>query len=84
MQQIVTILGVSGIYALLATGLVLVYKTSRVVSLAQGHIAILFAFFVFVVDRWRISLANRSHRHSRWMFCCSGHYLFCSHAATCR
>jgi branched-chain amino acid transport system permease protein len=46
MQQIVTILGVSGIYALLATGLVLVYKTSRVVSLAQGHIAILFAFFV--------------------------------------
>jgi branched-chain amino acid transport system permease protein len=46
MQQIVTILGVSGIYALLATGLVLVYKTSRVVSLAQGHIAILCAFFV--------------------------------------
>ena len=46
MQQIVTILGVSGIYALLAIGLVLVYKTSRVVSLAQGHIAILFAFFV--------------------------------------
>jgi branched-chain amino acid transport system permease protein len=46
MQQITTILGVSGIYALLATGLVLVYKTSRVVSLAQGHLAILCAFFV--------------------------------------
>ncbi len=46
MQQIVTILGVAGNYALLATGLVLVYKTSRVVSLAQGHIAILCAFFV--------------------------------------
>jgi branched-chain amino acid transport system permease protein len=46
MQQIVTILGVAGIYALLATGLVLVYKTSRIVSLAQGHIAILCAFFV--------------------------------------
>src|SRR5262249_57963769 len=46
MQQITTILGVAGIYALLATGLVLVYKTSRVVSLAQGHVAILCAFLV--------------------------------------
>jgi branched-chain amino acid transport system permease protein len=46
MQQITTILGVSGIYALLATGLVLIYKTSRVVSLTQGHLAILCAFFV--------------------------------------
>lgn len=46
MQQIVTILGVAGIYALLAVGLVLIYKTSRVVSLAQGHFAILCAFLV--------------------------------------
>jgi branched-chain amino acid transport system permease protein len=45
-MQLTTILGVSGIYALLATGLVLIYKTSRVVSLTQGHLAILCAFFV--------------------------------------
>ena len=46
MQQLTTVLGVAGIYALLATGIVLVYRTSRVVNLAQGHLAILCAFFV--------------------------------------
>jgi branched-chain amino acid transport system permease protein len=46
MQQLTTILGVSGIYALLASGIVLVYKTSRVVSLMQGHLAILCAFLI--------------------------------------
>jgi branched-chain amino acid transport system permease protein len=46
MQQLMTVLGVAGIYALLATGIVLVYRTSRVVNLAQGHLAILCAFFV--------------------------------------
>ena len=46
MQPLTTILGVAGIYALLATGIVLVYRTSRVVNLAQGHLAILCAFFV--------------------------------------
>jgi len=45
MQQLTTLLGVAGIYALLATGIVLVYRTSRVVNLAQGHVAILGAFF---------------------------------------
>jgi branched-chain amino acid transport system permease protein len=45
MQQLLTILGVSGIYALLATGLVLVYRTSRVINLAQGHLAVFGGFF---------------------------------------
>lgn len=46
MQQLTTVLGVAGIYALLAAGIVLVYRTSRVLNLAQGHLAILSAFFV--------------------------------------
>jgi branched-chain amino acid transport system permease protein len=46
MQQLTSVPGVAGIYALLATGIVLVYRTSRVVNLAQGHLAILCAFFV--------------------------------------
>src|SRR2546430_417061 len=46
MQQLTSVLGVAGIYALLATGIVLVYRTSRVVNLAQGHLAILCAFCV--------------------------------------
>ncbi len=46
MQQLTTLLGVAGIYALLATGIVLIYRTSRVVNLAQGHLAILCAFVV--------------------------------------
>lgn len=44
MGQIVTIIGVAGIYALLALGLVLVYRTSRVLNLAHGEFAIMLGY----------------------------------------
>ncbi|MGE0799352.1 MAG: branched-chain amino acid ABC transporter permease [Lautropia sp.] len=44
MSQLLTIGGVAGIYALLALGLVLVYRTSRVVNLAHGEVSILLGY----------------------------------------
>ena len=44
MQQIITILSVAGIYSLLALGVVLVYRTSRVLNIAHGEFAILIGY----------------------------------------
>ena len=61
MQALFTILGVGGIYALIACGLVLVYRTSRVVNLSQGQIAIFCvycaAFLVTSGQSWYVSAA---------------------------
>lgn len=48
MQQIVTILDIAGVYALLALGLVVIYRTSRVLNLAQGELAIVCAYVAAV------------------------------------
>lgn len=48
MQQIVTVLNIAGVYALLAIGLVVIYRTSRVLNLAQGELAIVCAYVAAV------------------------------------
>jgi branched-chain amino acid transport system permease protein len=49
MGQLITIVGVAGIYALLALGLVLVYRTSRVLNLAHGEMAILLGYIAVAI-----------------------------------
>ena len=41
MQAIVTVLLLASIYALLASGIVVVYKSSRVLNFGHGELAIL-------------------------------------------
>lgn len=48
MQEIVTVLNIAGVYALLALGLVVIYRTSRVLNLAQGELAIICAYVAAV------------------------------------
>jgi branched-chain amino acid transport system permease protein len=55
MSQLVTIVGVAGIYALLALSLVLVYRTSRVLSLAQGQLAIMLGYMAVAMGGASVS-----------------------------
>ena len=48
MLQVITVLEIAGVYALLALGLVMIYRTSRVLNLAQGELAIVCAYVAAV------------------------------------
>lgn len=48
MLQVITVLEIAGVYALLALGLVMIYRTSRVLNLAQGELAIICAYVAAV------------------------------------
>ncbi|HUS53914.1 MAG TPA: branched-chain amino acid ABC transporter permease [Thermohalobaculum sp.] len=48
MLQVITVLEIAGVYALLALGLVMIYRTSRILNLAQGEMAITCAYVAAV------------------------------------
>jgi branched-chain amino acid transport system permease protein len=52
LQLIVTGIAVGCIYALAALGLVLIYKSSRVINFAHGHLIAIGAFVIFGLTAW--------------------------------
>lgn len=54
MVELITILATWGIYTLLGCGIVLIYRTSRVLNIAQGELAILLAYCLATAIRSHI------------------------------
>ena len=57
MLALITILAMWGVYALLGCGIVLIYRTSRVLNIAQGELAIMLAYFLATAIRSQLPLA---------------------------
>ncbi|MEQ8441325.1 MAG: branched-chain amino acid ABC transporter permease [Alphaproteobacteria bacterium] len=60
MQTLINIVAVGGIYSLIACGLVLIYRTSRVVNLGHGQLAIFCTYLAAVLSTagqpWYVSI----------------------------
>jgi len=56
MLALVTILATWGVYALLGCGIVLIYRTSRVLNIAQGELAIMLAYCLATAIRSQLPL----------------------------
>ncbi len=57
MLDLITILASWGVYALLGCGIVLIYRTSRVLNIAQGELAIMLAYCLATAIRSQVPLA---------------------------
>lgn len=56
MAHVITVLATWGVYALLGCGIVLIYRTSRVLNIAHGELAVLLAYFVATAIRSHVPL----------------------------
>jgi branched-chain amino acid transport system permease protein len=57
MLALITILATWGVYALLGCGIVLIYRTRRVLNIAQGELAIMLAYCLATAIRSQLPLA---------------------------
>lgn len=56
MLVLTTIMATWGVYALLGCGIVLIYRTSRVLNIAQGELAVMLAYFLATAIRSQVPL----------------------------